>query len=111
MSDDQAPPRRWVFPTPPTPGGLTHRELTLTGDDVLTLVGHDLGGTSWGTSEYEFRRMLRPDDTGRLRKLLEVTPDADLLGVLAARFATSVDLETFLLAHDLPGEFSSRVGD
>lgn len=111
MDDEHPPPRSWVFPIPPTPGGVTHRELTLSHDDVLVLSGHDLGGTSWGTHEYEFRRVLDPTETGRLRALLGVAPEGDLLAILAARFATSVDFETFLLAEDLPGRFSSRVGD
>lgn len=94
--------------------GSTYRALHHTSSGRLIIEGHDLGPEVeefWGLGEYEFERKLTAEETNRLRTLMELERDADLLEAIRHRFGSTPALESFLAEHDLEGEFWSRVGD
>lgn len=94
--------------------GSVLRTVSLTAGGALVVRGHDLGPAvvrAFGGSEYEFERSYSAADTQRLRSLIELRPDDDLLTALAARFSNTHALEVFARDHGLPGTFWSRVGD
>ena len=94
--------------------GSSRREVRLSDDGGLAILGHDLGRGAEGifgeNDEYEFQRRLSPTETRALRRLLGVATDGDLLDAIESRFTSTNDLETFLVESALPGEFWNRIG-
>ena len=94
--------------------GTVWRAVHLTGSDELVIEGHDIGpgvASTFGCSEYEFHRALSTPETAVLRRLLGITPDADLLATVGDHFGSTSDLENFLKEHDIEGAFWNRIGD
>lgn len=90
------------------------RTVTLTEDGQLRIEGHDLGpGVEkvFHYSEYEYERRLSPDDVARLRELLDLADDDDLLATISARFDSNHALEQFLTDNGIKGSFWNRIGD
>ena len=62
-------------------------------------------------NRYEFERRLSRGETAKMRQLLGITRDEDLLAVLAGRFTSTELLEAFIHGHGISGRFWSRLGD
>lgn len=87
-----------------------HASLNDEGD--LVLAGHDLGpGTAIVSSdgEYEYWITVKAEHFPRLLALLEASPDADVLQVLAEHWTgeRSYELERLIRGSGIPQEFFS----
>ena len=96
----------------------SHRWVTLHDDGRLDIAGQDLGPTVarffGGATEYEFARSVAPDGVARLRELLGIGPDDDLLAAIRERFygpGASHALEKYVEENGIESKFWSRVGD
>ena len=94
--------------------GTMLRVVRLTDDGGLMIEGHDLGGgveQFFGAYEYEFKKQFSSDAVARLRDLLGLESDDELLPTIKNRFTYTDDLEEFLRDNGIEGKFWSRVGD
>ncbi|CAN5175470.1 hypothetical protein BH09ACT12_BH09ACT12_28620 [soil metagenome] len=91
--------------------GVYHREVRLEDDGGLTIIGHDVGSGAMGGAEYEFERRIDPAQLRRFVAAIEVPGDPrEVLELLAAEFASSVELELRLETEGVATTFWSRVG-
>ncbi|MGC5249415.1 hypothetical protein ACPXB3_21120 [Gordonia sp. DT219] len=93
--------------------GTMLRTVTLTEDGQLRIEGHDRGAgveKFFHHSEYEYERRLSADDVARLRELLRLADEDDLLAAISARFDSNHALEQFLIDNGIEGSFWSRIG-
>ena len=97
--------------------GSVHRWVALRDDGTLVIAGQDIGALVqrfFGDREYEFARSVAPEQLPRVRELLGIKPDDDVLDAIAARFAEpggSAGLERLLADGGVPTSFWSRTGD
>ena len=97
--------------------GSVHRWVALSDDGTLVIAGQDIGAIVqrfFGDREYEFARSVAAAELPRVRELLRLGPDDDLLDAIAARFAEpggSASLERLLADGGVPTRFWSRTGD
>lgn len=91
---------------------------SLRADGAVVIEGHDLGrGVEGffgsGLTEYEWAWTISAEDVPRLRTALGGKRDADVLDLLAARFAApnAGNLTSFLKEHDVSYAVWSRVGE
>lgn len=114
VSESQAPRTTLVLRDVRDENGSSRRQVSLGDGGRLSILGHDLGGGVAGIfgddDEYEFERRLSPAETTELRRLLGLTTGGDLLDAIAARFTSTNDLEAFVVARGIPGEFWNRIG-
>ena len=92
--------------------------MTLHDDGRLEIAGQDLGPkveAFFGAgAEYEFARSVAPEGVSRLREVLGVSADGDLLAAIRERFngpGASHELEQVVAANGIESTFWSRVGD
>lgn len=96
--------RRHVYEDERRGDTYSYRAVVVAEDGGLRIEGQDLGALPekvFGRSEYEFTWTLDAIAVIALRRALALSPDDDLLDALAARFATTHDLEQFIAAHDI----------
>lgn len=114
MSNPSRHPNRVVIYSVDDDNGTVLRAVTLASNGDLVIEGHDLGkGVEdfFGHREYEFERRLSPPEVARLREVLGIAGDAELLPTIKERFAHTSELEKLLVEHGIAGQFWSRVGD
>lgn len=95
-------------------GSSMWRAVHLSAQGAMVIEAHDQGPAllaALGAEEYEYERRLDVAETARARELLGLTAGDDLLAALQERFASTRDLEEFLVEADVPGSVWSRIGD
>lgn len=106
-------PRSLVLTNRHDSDGTVLRVIKLDDDGALRIEGHDLGSgveKFFGHDEYEFTRSLSAEETVRLRTLLGLTDDDDLLTTIAERFGDTPTLERFLTDSGIEATFFNRIG-
>jgi hypothetical protein len=114
MSSDGGEPATLVLIGEHDADGTRWRAVELTVGGELVVVGQGLGpgvARFFGCEEYEFRRTLTAADVARLRILLKVSDDDDLLGAIGRSFVDTLSLEEFLVENGIPGSLWNRIGD
>jgi hypothetical protein len=96
--------RRHVYEDERRGDTYSYRAVVVTEDGGLRIEGQDLGALPeevFGRSEYEFTWTLDAPAVMGLRRALALAHDDDLLDAVAARFATTHDLEQFIVANGI----------
>ncbi|MCH5642284.1 hypothetical protein [Gordonia sp. ABSL49_1] len=106
-------PRSLVLTNRHDSDGTVFRVIELDDNGALRIEGHDIGrGVErfFGHDEYEFTRTFSTEDTTRLRTLLGLNADDDLLTTIAQRFGDTPTLEQFLTDSGIEGTLFNRIG-
>lgn len=114
MNPEPHPPNSVVITNVHDSKGTMLRVVRLTDDGGLMIEGHDLGGgveQFFGAYEYEFKKQFSSDAVARLRDLLGLESDDELLPTIKEQFTYTDDLEEFLRDNGIDGKFWSRVGN
>lgn len=86
--------------------GTMWRAVVLFADGTLAVQRYDTGAFARRRSSgqgHESARELSRGETDRVRDLLGVDPDGDLLEAIGLRFISTDELEAFLICHGLVG--------
>ena len=113
MTTEHQPTKSVVITNARDSKGTMLRVVRLTDDGGLMIEGHDLGpGVEqfFGADEYEFKRQFSSDAVSRLRELLGLESDDELLPNIKERFTDTAVLEDLLRDNGIKGEFWSWVG-